>query len=253
MSAIVASIGTTHPWNIAGIGLDVRVAAEFGVRAVIAIAAVSAQDAGGVRALFPIPADVLRAQLDALPDGVGAYRIGALGSPQNVGEVARFVRAHRHVAAVVDPVFAASLGGALADDATVAAFAAELLPEPSVVLTPNMYEAARLLAGPMPSRADDLLASARALRARGPQAVLLKGGHLAGDPADAFAAADEARLYTESRLPGSMRGTGCVLAMAIACELARGRTLRAAVESARAFVRERIAARAMLGGLQVAF
>ena len=64
--------------------------------------------------------------------------------------------------------------------------------------------------------------AAAALRARGALAVLLKGGHLDGDPVDALATADGVEFFTEPRIAGRMHGTGCTLAMALACELARG-------------------------------
>lgn len=253
MNAVVASIGTTHPWNIAGIGLDARVADEYDVRHVCAVAAVSAQDAGGVHAFHTIPSDVLRAQLDALPLDTGAIRVGALGTAQNVRAVAAFIRERSGIPAIVDPVFGATLGGALGDDDAFAALRDELMREPSVILTPNLDEAARLLGRTRIQAGDDLLEIARVLQACGARAVLLKGGHLDADPTDVLVTADDAQLYTEPRLPGSMRGTGCVLAAALACELARKRDLRASVESARAFVRERIAAGITFHGLKVAF
>ncbi|MGZ3496588.1 MAG: bifunctional hydroxymethylpyrimidine kinase/phosphomethylpyrimidine kinase [Vulcanimicrobiaceae bacterium] len=252
MNAAVASVGTTHPWNIAGVGLDARVAEEYDVRLVTAVAAVTAQDAQGVHALHAVPSNVLRAQLEALPGGIGAYRIGALGTAQNVREVTRFLRANPSVPAVVDPVFAATLGGSLGDAEAFEALRDELLHESSVVLTPNIDEAARLL-GRRVTRDDDLVEVARALLGLGPSAVLLKGGHLDGDPTDVFVSGSELHVYTEPRLPGSMRGSGCALAAALACECAQGRDLRAAVESARAFVRERIAAHIIFEGMQVAF
>ncbi|MDQ2872195.1 MAG: hydroxymethylpyrimidine/phosphomethylpyrimidine kinase [Candidatus Eremiobacteraeota bacterium] len=250
MSALLASIGTTHPWNIAGIGLDARVATEYGLPQVCAVAAVSAQDATGVHLVESLACRVLRAQLDSFPAGVTAVRVGALGSAENVREVGRFLRAHAQIPAVVDPVFDATLGGRLGDDDVRDAFRDELLDISSVVLTPNLDEAAVLLAPHVPA---DAASSARALRDRGSRAVLLKGGHGNGDPTDTFADASGERAYTEPRLPGSMRGGGCTLAAALACELAQGRDLLGAVQSARAFVRERIAANVHFGGLHVAF
>ena len=66
ISHTVVSIGTTHPQNVAGLGRDARVAADWGVRHVMAVAAVSAQDERGVQQLFVLPPDVLRGQLGAI-------------------------------------------------------------------------------------------------------------------------------------------------------------------------------------------
>ncbi len=71
--------------------------------------------------------------------------------------------------------------------------------------------------------------------------MLLKGGHLDGDPADALATASGVETLSEPRIAGSMHGTGCTLAMALACELARETPLPEAVRAARAYVRAQLA------------
>lgn len=245
---VVASIGTTHPWNIAGVGLDALVCASYNVRHTAAIAGVSAQDATGVRAMHAIPAGVLDAQLRALPPA-DAYCIGALPDATTVRVVAAFLALHAQCCAVVDPVFTATLGGDLADAAAIEAFRALLLPLP-IVLTPNRSEVERLLRRSI--EFEDAPGAARELRDRGPRAVFLKGGHFDGVLRDILAAG-ETTLYEEPRLEGSMRGAGGVLAAALACELALGNDLPAAAIAARAFVRERIEARKSFGPLQVAF
>jgi hydroxymethylpyrimidine/phosphomethylpyrimidine kinase len=240
---IVLSIGTTHPWNVAGVGRDLVVGTEVGARVFTAIAAVSAQDASGVRALQAIGREVFAAQLEALPwSAAGAIRLGALATAENVRAVAALVRAHPDTPAVVDPVFAASRGGALVDEAARAAVRDELANLPNVILTPNLAEAASLLGGDALER-DSIGTAAQTLRQRGAAAVLLKGGHLDGDPADALATSESVELLCEPRIAAEMRGTGCTLAMILACELARGAELRDAVVAARTYVRVKLAAR----------
>ncbi|MGA7285894.1 MAG: bifunctional hydroxymethylpyrimidine kinase/phosphomethylpyrimidine kinase, partial [Candidatus Cybelea sp.] len=76
MNAIVLSIGTTHPWNVAGVGRDLVVGYDFGVRVFTTVVAVSAQDSRGVRALHPVPPDAIAAQLETMPwDAAGAVRV----------------------------------------------------------------------------------------------------------------------------------------------------------------------------------
>jgi len=250
---VVASIGTTHPWNIAGLGLDLHVASTFGVRNLTVVTGVTAQDADGLHAAFALPEPVVRAQFDALPMAeVAVLRVGALIGKPNVELVAAFLAEHPKTLAVVDPVFGATLGGAFLDDLAFAAFRDGLATLPSVVLTPNVEEAARLL-GRDALEAGDLAGAATDLRARGAKAVLLKGGHLTGDPIDALATAHGVEMFRDPRMPGAMRGGGCVLAMALACELARGLPLLDAVQAARTYVRSRIASHQRFGGLQVAY
>ena len=239
---IVLSIGTTHPWNVAGVGRDLTIGSELSARVFTAVAAVSAQDARGVRALQPIAGDVFAAQLQALPwAAAGAVRVGALATAENAALVATMLRAHPDTPAVVDPVFAASQGGNLADAAARAAVREELAVLPAVILTPNLDEAALLLGVERVDR-ESIAEAAQALQRRGPLAVLVKGGHLNGDPADALATASGVELLAESRIAAEMRGTGCTLAMVLACELARGAELRDAVLAARTYVRAKLAA-----------
>ena len=255
MSApMVVSIGTSHPWNTAGIGLDIRLGSDFDVRVVTAVAAVSAQDATGMHALAAVSSPVLDAVLDAIPWAhARAVRIGVLGSPENVEIVARRLEAHPAIPAVVDPVVEATIGaGELADPPTFAALRDRLSVLPGVVLTPNLPEAAKLLGRSRIARAE-MVDAARALRARGCRAVLLKGGHLEGQLADVLSGPDGDDLFLDERLPGTMRGTGCVLAFALAAELARGLPLIHAVRSARSFVRSKIARQMTFGGINVAY
>ena len=89
--------------------------------------------------------------------------------------------------------------------------------------------------------------------AAGARAALVKGGHLAGDPADILTTPGDSQLLEGSRIAGEMRGTGCVLAMSLACELALGRELQTAVVNAREYVRGKIEAGTRFGSLQTAF
>jgi hydroxymethylpyrimidine/phosphomethylpyrimidine kinase len=240
-AVIVLSIGTTHPWNVAGVGRDLAVGAELGARVFTAVAGVSAQDGHGLIALHSVPAAVLSAQLAALPwDSAGAVRIGALPTLAAVRSVTQALADRAWLPAVVDPVFSASRGGELADSAARYGVRDELAHLPSVLLTPNLDEAAFLLGVDRLERRS-LGDAAAALQARGAAAVLLKGGHLDGDPADALATPDGVEIFSEARIAGAMHGTGCTLAIALACELARGTPIRHAVRAARAYVRAQLA------------
>jgi hydroxymethylpyrimidine/phosphomethylpyrimidine kinase len=240
---IVLSIGTTHPWNVAGTGRDIVVGTAMGARVFTAVAAVSAQDSGGVRALAAVDVQTFDAQLDALPwQSAGSVRVGALPTAEHVGAVAARLRPRPDLPAVVDPVLRATLGGALAAGDVAPALSNLISVLPSVILTPNLSEAGTLLGAPVPAR-DSMAAAAEALLGRGARAVLLKGGHLDGDPVDVLATRDGTETFGDTRIAGRMRGTGCTLAIALACELARGASLRHAVVEARAYLRAQIAAR----------
>jgi hydroxymethylpyrimidine/phosphomethylpyrimidine kinase len=250
---LVVSIGTTHPWNIAGTGLDARVCAEYRVAHAAALVAVSAQDARGVRALEPLPLHLIRAQLASMPRIADAYCIGALGSADAAGIVSAFVAEHAgRVPVVLDPVTEASLGGRIErGEGLVETIRDRLLSLP-VIVTPNLPECEQLI-GHAVAGVDQQLRAAHRLTELGARAAYVKGGHRSGDPVDVLADRHFEEIFSDTRLPGSMRGSGSVFAAALACELASGRDLRDAAASARTYTRAKIAAATMRHGVQVAF
>lgn len=247
---VVCSIGSTDPWNAAGLGLDVRIVAEAGARSVWIVAGVTAQDAGGLRASAPIAPGLIDAQFDALrPAAIDAYRVGALLDVESVRTVARRLHGAR-VPIVYDPALGPSAGGRFIDTPMRAAIRNELLPLTTIV-TPNLAEASYFCGFPVDG-AEAMEAAGAALRSFGARAALVKGGHLAGKALDVLVDDSGAAAFEEDRIPGDMRGTGCVLAAALAVELARGAALRDAVRAARAVVREKLRGALPLGGMRVA-
>ena len=138
---------------------------------------------------------------------------------------------------VYDPVLVASSGDALAGAGFVAAVTARLLPLVDC-LTPNLAEAAALLDAPIAANEDEMAGQGRALLALGPSAVLMKGGHLAGDEAvDLLVTTEGVRRFAAPRLASAnLHGTGCTLSSAIAAHIALGVDLPEAVAAAKAFV-----------------
>jgi hydroxymethylpyrimidine/phosphomethylpyrimidine kinase len=251
---VICSIGTTHPWNVCGLGLDVLVLHELGAHAVSVIAGVSAQGPDGVVARTAVDGPTIAAQFAALRQAhVGAFRVGALLSAESVRAVGAILERAYGVPAVCDPVIASSDGGLLADAATIGALRERLFARCDV-LTPNLEEARVLLDAAEPVRSvPEMKRAARRLAELGARAVLLKGGHLEDRAVDVLYAGGETTLFEDARLPGDMRGTGCVLAAALAFELARATPLVEAVRRARAVVREKIAGAAAFGHMRVAY
>ncbi|HEY4441957.1 MAG TPA: PfkB family carbohydrate kinase [Candidatus Elarobacter sp.] len=252
MSApVVATVGTTHPLAFAGLLFAVSAIAADGARPVAVVAGISAQDGRHVLARAGVDPELIAAQFAALRDaGVAAFHVGALVSAQSVVAVAAGLAHFAGVPVVVDPVLAATGGDALADAAVVEALRAHLIPAATLV-TPNLAEANAIAGAPVDGVAA-MEAAAAALVALGARAALVKGGHLEGEPVDVLADGSSLRRYASPRLAGSLRGTGDLLAVTIATELARGSALGAAVERARARVRDAIVAGEPFAGTQVA-
>ena len=248
---VVATVGTTHPLAFAGLTFAMLALEADAVRPVCVIAGVTAQDADRVRGSVAIDAATIHAQFDALrAAGVGAFHVGALVSADAVRAVAAGLATYPNVPVVVDPVFTASGGDALADDATRVALRDTLFARASLI-TPNLDEASALL-GRAITGVDAMRDAATALLAFGASAVLVKGGHLTGDAIDVLADGVGTREFRAPRVAGALRGTGDLLAVTIAAALARGAPLCEAVERARARVRDAISEGVPFAGARVA-
>lgn len=235
-------IAGLDPSGGAGLLADARVAADHGVRAVGVATALTVQDTAAVRAAHPVPAEVIADQLATLLADVevDAVKIGMLGDAALAPVVARALAATR-APVVWDPVLLPSRGGVRLLAGDVAAAAAILLSEARVV-TPNLAEAAALT-GLTVDNVDDMRSAAAALRRAGAAAALVKGGHLSGDPVDVLHDGEEVHVFAGRRIDaGPVHGTGCVLSTAMACALAAGAPLAAAVGAAREYLRGKLGA-----------
>jgi hydroxymethylpyrimidine/phosphomethylpyrimidine kinase len=224
----------------AGLVRDVRTLTQLGVTVVCALSAVTAQTDQAVAAVQPLPAALLRAQLTAAfgSGRVTAVKIGMLASAENVAVVAEALDRAAGPATVLDPVLAASSGGALLEGAGFELLRSLLLPRVSL-LTPNMPEAAALLGEPVARSEAQLLAQGAALLALGARAVLLKGGHASGaDSTDLLFSAHGVRRFSAPRVGTQRRGSGCALSSAIAAGLAGGLDLTTACAHAKNYMRE---------------
>ena len=235
----VLSIAGSDSGGGAGIQADLKTFAALGCYGMTAIAAITAQNTQGVRAIHAVPVEMLAAQLDAvLQDiGVDALKIGMLGAPESVRVVADAIRRYGITQVVLDPVMVATSGDRLIAQETADALVRELFPLVSVI-TPNLDEAGWLINRPIHS-IDEMEGAAVQLLALGAPHVLLKGGHLPGDwVVDLLAGADGSRQRLESARIATHNGhgTGCTLSSAIAAYLARGLALAQAVQQARTYI-----------------
>ena len=243
--ARVLSIAGSDSGGGAGIQADLKTFSALGCYGMTAITAITAQNTQGVRAIHGVPAQMLRAQIDAVLEDIGAdaVKIGMLHDPEVVRVVVEAIERHRLQQVVLDPVMVATSGDRLMAAETVHVLVHELFPLASVI-TPNLDEAALLLDRAIDG-ADALDAAAIVLLALGAPAVLLKGGHLPGDTVmDVLALTDGTRLRLQSPriVTHNGHGTGCTLSSAIAAYLALGLPLPQAVEQARAYILGAIAA-----------
>jgi len=235
----VLSIAGSDPSGGAGIQVDLLVFRSLSVQGLSVVTAVTAQNDKRFYSLNPVPSTLLREQLRAVlqfkrPD---AIKIGMLGTEGNVLAVFRFLESEKFEAVVLDPVQQSSTGAVLLPAKGMAILKDFLIPKVTVV-TPNLDEA-RTLTGLKVRTIDQMKEAALNLydSCRGVKAVLLKGGHLEGDPIDVLYDGREWHLFEpRERLSHPVHGTGCAHSAALAAYLARGESIPSATRKAKRYV-----------------
>jgi hydroxymethylpyrimidine/phosphomethylpyrimidine kinase len=234
----------------AGIQADIKTITALGAYAATAITALTAQNTEAVLGIVPVAPHFVRLQMEAVLGDIGAdcVKTGMLFDAAIIDAVADALAALAPaVPMVVDPVMLASSGARLLDEGAIETLMRRLVAR-ACVLTPNVPEA-ELLTGRAIASLDDMRRAADQLLRTGAQAVVLKGGHLAGEIVrDLIAEPNASFVIAAPRvMTRSTHGTGCTLASAIAAGLAQGMALRPAVERAHAFVQRAIATAPGLG------
>ena len=247
---LVLTIAGFDPSGGAGVIADVRTFIQFGCRPAAAITSLTFQNATTFFGAIHETADSLRAQIVPVIEEIkpAAVKVGMLPTRRLIREVAGLVRDHRLPAPVIDPVLKSSSGGELLEPEAIPVLLSALLPVARVI-TPNIPEA-EALTGIAIENEDDLRQAALKLADIGARAVLIKGGHLEKKKSDGRDQKSAERLATDLLVDSGevtvfngrwiatapVRGTGCMMSSAIAACLARGMTLKDAVQRAKEYV-----------------
>jgi hydroxymethylpyrimidine/phosphomethylpyrimidine kinase len=225
----------------AGLQADLKTAQAFGVYAQTAVTAVTVQDTGKVHSVNPVAPGIVRAQIAAALNDIGAdaIKIGMLGNGEIAHAVADALEGS-DIPLVLDTVLLSSSGTPLLDAAGMDILKTRLIPR-AILVTPNLAEA-EALTGILPDGEHRLRNAAMAFKLLGSTAVLFKGGHGEGEivrdvlwSGERFMTFEAPRQHTRHT-----HGTGCTLATAIACGLSQQLSLKDAVARAHAYVQEAI-------------
>lgn len=243
--ANVLTIAGSDSGGGAGIQADLKAISAMGAYGLSVITALTAQNTRAVTAIHDVPPDMIAAQMDAVFDDIriDAVKIGMLSRPEVIAVVAERLRQYGAEKIVLDPVMVAKSGDALLQPDAVSALVDHLLPL-ATVITPNLPEAGVLLDRTPPRDLDAMRRAATDLRALGPKAVLLKGGHLEdGDAVDVFEDENGRQELPSPRIETkNTHGTGCTLSAAIAALLGQGVALPDAARRAKNYIAQAIAA-----------
>ena len=257
---LVLTFAGSDPTGGAGMQADLMTIASLGCHGLSVITAITVQDSERVEAFDAVDAGWVEDQARQVLEDmrVAAFKVGLIGSVENVSVIAEVVSDYPDIPLILDPVLAAGNGDELANGEIIAAIRELLIPQ-TTVLTPNSIEARRLVAGIHDDENPTLQACAFKLLTLGCEYVLVTGTHentaqvvnwLYGpvadhgplatyapgnDDVDRDYAAGLVRSDAWTRLPGSYHGSGCTLAAAIAALLANGQGVAEAVREAQEY------------------
>jgi hydroxymethylpyrimidine/phosphomethylpyrimidine kinase len=234
---IVLAFAATDPSGGAGLQADVMTLASMGCHPLSVVTAITIQDTMGVEEVMALDAewvaDQARCVLEDMP--VAAFKIGLLGSSENISAIAEVVSDYPEIPLVLDPVLASGRGDELVTEEMISALRELLIPQ-TTILTPNSIEARRLTQEDGEDELD-LAECARRLLAMGCEYVLITGTHENTPLVVNTLYGQDGVVRTDSweRLPGSYHGSGCTLASAIAATIANGLSISDAVKDAQEY------------------
>jgi hydroxymethylpyrimidine/phosphomethylpyrimidine kinase len=236
---IVLVFAATDPSGGAGLQADIMTLSSMGCHPLSVVTAVTIQDTMGVDDVSPIDAewvaDQARCVLEDMP--VAAFKLGLLGSIEQIAAIAEVVSDYPEVPLILDPVLTSGRGDELVNEEMVVALRELLVPQ-TTILTPNSLEARRLAAEDSEEGNEpDLAECARRLIASGCEYVLVTGAHENTPQVvnTLYGQNGVVRSDAWQRLPGSYHGSGCTLASAIAATIANGLEIAEAVKDAQEY------------------
>jgi hydroxymethylpyrimidine/phosphomethylpyrimidine kinase len=236
---LVMSFAATDPSGGAGLQADILTIASMGCHPLSVVTAITVQDTSGVDDVLAMDAewvvDQARAMLEDVP--VAAFKIGLLGSVDNIAAIASVLSDYPDIPLVLDPILASGRGDELANDDMLDAMRELLIPQCTLV-TPNSIEARRLALNEDDENDDPTLEEcAKRILSMGCEYVLITGTHEQTLKVTNTLYSERGVVRADSweRLPGIYHGSGCTLSSAIAALLAQDVDLPEAVKEAQEY------------------
>lgn len=221
----------------AGIQADLKTFSALGCYGMSVITSVVAENTARVISSMAVSAQVISDQIEAVFSDirVDAVKIGMLPDESAMKAVANALKSYAPSIVVCDPVMIATAGAELMKGSALRTFVSEIIPL-CTMLTPNIPEA-ETLTGRQICGAADMRAAAAEIRALGAGAVLIKGGHLAGDALDILYDGERFHELSHRRINSrTTHGTGCTLSSAIAAYMAQGKSPQTAAALAKEYL-----------------
>ncbi len=246
----VLTIAGSDSGGGAGIQADLKTFASLGVQGMSAVTSITAQNTMEVSKILELPIGIIKAQITAVADDIGfdAIKIGMLYKKNIVESIGSLISKFK-VPIVVDPVMVSKGGSSLLDTDAFDAMVTSMIPR-ATVLTPNIREA-EVISNIKIRSIKNVKEAAKVISKLGPEAVVIKGGHLHhnGTAVDTLFWRNRFNFFEAKRIDTEdTHGTGCTFSSAIAANLAKGRDVLDAVRDAKEFVSNAIIHAYRVGG-----
>ena len=236
---IVLTFAASDPSGGAGLQADILTLASLGCHPLSVVTAITVQDTAGVDDIMAVDGEWLmdqaRAVLEDMP--VAAFKVGMIGSVENIAAIAEIVGDYPDIPLILDPILSSGRGDELASEEMIAALMEMLVPQ-TTLLTPNSLEVRRLTVDETDEEDNPSLDEcAERLLLSGCEYILITGTHEQTPKVINTLYGREGILTADAwpRLPGSYHGSGCTLASAISASLAHGLDILEAVKEGQEF------------------
>lgn len=236
----VLTFAGTDPSSGAGLQADILTLASIGCHPLSVVTAVTVQDTIGVDSILPMDADWVNDQARAILEDVqvSAFKLGLLGSVENIAVIAEIMADYPDVPLLIDPILTSGRGDDLSNDDMMEAMIGMLFPQ-ATLITPNSLEARRFAFNDDMDEVGvtSLDEAATRLLAMGSEYVLITGTHERTTEVTNTLYGENKliKAYKWERLPGSFHGSGCTLTSAIAACMAHGLTMEEAIQEAQEY------------------
>ena len=235
-------IAGSDPCGGAGLQADIKTATAHKVYAGAVVSCLTAQNTQGVSAIFNPPVSFLCQQLEAVLSDIkfDAIKIGMLGNAEIIDCVADILQARaKKIPLILDTVMVSTSGHLLLEENAVETLKSRLC-KGAFLATPNIDEA-QVLAQMKIKSLEDMKCAALKIQALGTQNVLIKGGHLPAKNGKIISILldEKGKFHKISNKKVNVKklhGTGCTLASAIACNIAKKNNLLESVKKANQYV-----------------
>lgn len=222
----VLTIAGFDPSSGAGITKDLDIFFSLGLHGIAAPTGTVVQSPQGVRTIYPTPTEAFISMITSIRKDMEVHgvKIGVMVDERYVEILSDYLPEYPEIPVVVDPVLSAKNGVSLLNDKGLKKLVKSVFPK-ATVITPNLEEASRIT-GEKVKTLKDMEGCARALAAAGPQAVIIKGGHLKGQPTDLLFDGSDCITWQRKRVDRIIHGTGCVFSSLLVSFLVHGYSIR---------------------------